>query len=65
MNEYKIYFEIYGKKMQVTISAENENEAKFILFSKITFHKIELVEYPDVKRNVGDVPDILKQMFGM
>lgn len=39
--KYKVYFEIYGKKMQTEIFAENEQKAKEIVKSKIIFHKIE------------------------
>ncbi len=38
--EFKIFFEIYGKKLQTTISAKSEDKAKELIRSKIIFHKI-------------------------
>ena len=55
MNQYKIYFEFFGRKMKTTITAKNESEAKQILARKIIFHKVEKKE-PDG----GPVVDFLK-----
>jgi hypothetical protein len=41
MNEYTLYFSLYGKKMKTTVSASSEQEAKQIVRDKIVFHKIE------------------------
>lgn len=41
MTEYKIYFELYGKKMQTVIKADNKEQAKEKIKSKIIFHRIE------------------------
>ena len=40
MKEYKIYFEIFGKKMRTKLDAESIEDAKLELFNKITFHKV-------------------------
>ena len=37
---YEVYFEIYGKKMKVTINANSEHDAKHLIMGKIVFHKI-------------------------
>lgn len=37
---FKVYFEIYGKKMKTTIQADTEAEAKDIIRNKIIFHKV-------------------------
>jgi type II secretory pathway component PulF len=49
MNEYKIYFEIFGKKLKTTIFADSENEAKQKLLNKITWHKIEKAKSKEVE----------------
>ena len=41
MNNYTLYFSLYGKKMKTTVSANSEQEAKQIVKDKIVFHKIE------------------------
>ena len=42
INEYEIYFEVYGKKMKVKVSAQTEKDAKQKVKDKIIFHKIEV-----------------------
>lgn len=39
--KYKIYFEIYGKKLVAEIDARNETDAEYKLRGKIQIHKIE------------------------
>lgn len=39
MKKFKVYFEIYGKKLCTTVSAVSEHDAKNIVSSKIKFHK--------------------------
>ena len=40
MENYVIYFEIFGKKLKVTILAENEVAAKQAVLDKVKFHKV-------------------------
>jgi hypothetical protein len=47
MKNYKIYFEIYGKRLVTTVSAENQEHAKQIIVNKIIFHKIILTDDND------------------
>lgn len=56
MNEYTIYFEIYGKKMKTKVLANTKEEAKEIIRSKIIFHKIE-------NESGFDIPEFLKNIF--
>lgn len=56
MNEYKVYFEIFGKKMVTTIWADSREKAKEIVRSKIIFHKID---------NKDDTLDNLMNIFGL
>ena len=41
MKDYIVYFELFGKKMKTTVSAENKQDVKEYIESKIIFHKIE------------------------
>jgi len=57
MIEHVIYFELYGKKMKCTITAESKEDAVNILKDKIKVVKIE------VAHNNG--LEYLKNMFGI
>lgn len=41
---YKVYFEIYGKKMVATVTADAEWEAKEFIRERIRFDKIEKID---------------------
>jgi len=56
MTNYKIFFEIFGKKMMTEIEAESKYEAIEILKEKIKIHKIRTVDAQVEK---------LKNIFGM
>lgn len=58
--KYKVWFEIYGKKMITVINANNETDAKTKIKSKIHFHKIEKIEEPR-----DNVAEYLMNMFNM
>lgn len=60
MNEYYVYFEIYGKKMKTRIYAANEDLAKGEVKNKIIFHKVVEVE----DHSDGDVFEDLMNLFG-
>jgi hypothetical protein len=55
--KYKVYFEIYGKKMQTETSAGSDEEAMENIANKIIFHKIERVGGDEALNN-------LKSIFG-
>ena len=38
--QYKVFFEVFGKKMQTTVMADNKNEAKRKVLEKVKFHKV-------------------------
>ena len=60
MNEYRIYFEIYGKKMKTTIQARSLSEAKDNLKSKLKILKVEkLPNFTD------QLPQEFKDIFGI
>ena len=56
MNEYKILFKVYDKKMQCNIKASTEKEA----YQKL-LKKVEIVKIKKVDQQVEN----LKKMFGM
>jgi hypothetical protein len=56
---YKVYFEIYGKKLATTIKADSPDMAKEIIKSKIQFHKIDLIPGENIFGGAGDFFDEL------
>lgn len=58
MKKYTVKFEIFGKKMQTVIEAENQFRADMKLREKLRVHSI--VEIP-----TDPMVDKLKSMFGM
>ena len=54
MKEFTVYFEIYGKKMKTTVTAESEIEARILIRNSITFHKVVLSE-DSTLRNLKDI----------
>jgi ASC-1-like (ASCH) protein len=57
MKTYIVYFEIFGKKMKTEVKAHDPAKARQKVIDKLIFHKVE------VKDNVGDIPDIFKDIF--
>lgn len=63
--KYRVFFEIYGKKMQTEIEASSEAEAKAQVMGNIKFHKV--INITDAKREIiKDIEslDFLKDLFG-
>lgn len=61
--KYKVYFELFGKKMQTEVYAKSEIQAREIIECKIIFHKIEEVIEPKINDN--SMFNSLKDLFGM
>lgn len=57
MKEFKVYFEIYGKKMQCIIKCSSQTEIFPCIASKINIHKIE-------EQN-EDFENTLKEFLGL
>lgn len=53
MKKYKVYFELFGKKMRTVVEAESEWYAKDEICDSIIFHKVELID--GVNDTVNDV----------
>ena len=58
---YKVYFEIYGKKKFMRISAKNEQEAKERAINLVS---MAVIIY-DVKRDVDPKVENLMNLMGM
>ena len=43
MKQFRVHFEMYGRKMKTTISATNPAAAKRAVIDKIKFHKVERI----------------------
>jgi len=54
MKDYTVFFEVFGKKLKVTILAENEAKAKQSVLDKIKFHKVEVS-----KTEFNEAPDLM------
>lgn len=63
MKNYTIYFELYGKKMKTTVSAESKEKAKDVVRNKIYFHIVEEIKPPPP--NDSDVVNDIFGIFGM
>jgi hypothetical protein len=50
---YKVFFEVYGKKLMKKVYAENMADAKAKIFRDIIFHKIEPEN--DILKNIFDI----------
>lgn len=59
MNTYKVYFQIYGRKMVVEVHAESFEGAEQEVLDAVKFDKVTFVKYDD------DALDQLKNIFGM
>ena len=56
MNTYKIYFQIYGRKMVARVTANSPEEARQIILGKVQFDKVVCEDDP---------VEELKEMLGM
>jgi hypothetical protein len=63
---YKVYFQLYGKKMKASVIASSPEEAKEMVINEIEFDKVVVVNVieNDVKNNDPTV-EHLKNMFGL
>lgn len=67
ISKYKIYFTIYGKKMQTIIEAESEFDAECQLRNKIAIDKVETLSSRDDGKEPhyedNDILNTLKDIF--
>ena len=61
LKPFRVYFSLYGKKMQATVEAYNESDAKARIRDKVVFHAVREEAQEDV---AGDMPDFMKSIFG-
>ena len=60
--KFKVYFEIYGKKMCSTVKARNATEVKEQVKNRIEFHRIEEVPEGTI---FDDSLEYLKDIMGL
>lgn len=56
MKTFRLWFEIYGKKLKVETDAPTEAEARSKVRNSIKFHKVE-----EVRKT--DIPDFIEDIF--
>lgn len=61
---YKVYFQLYGKKMKINIDADTQEEAKQKIKDSIIFDKIVQVN-DNITDNDNDVFKNLKNIMGI
>jgi hypothetical protein len=54
MKDYKVFFEIGGKKLKTTVTAKDEYDARAKVRAMINFVKIEEVDVPDFTDTLAD-----------
>ena len=66
MKNFKVYFEVFGKKMKTTINASSKEDAENKVRNKIIFHKVEReVTHKQESPPKFEVPDIFKDIFNL
>ena len=65
MENFDVWFEIYGKKLKTTVCAETEKDVQNIIKNKIVFHKIEKIPIFKPNPNNDKTFEDLLDMFGM
>jgi hypothetical protein len=66
MKKFKVYFEIYDKKMVTTVEAENEEEAKKAVFKRIIFHDVKTItdSERDIVNRIDETLDKIVNFIG-
>lgn len=61
MKKFRVYFEVYGKKMVTTVEAATSDEAKNAVYQKIIFHDVKCV--PETEKDlVNRIEDTLDKI---
>jgi len=61
MAKYKVYFEIYGKKLKTTVEAKTAEHAKELIRSKIQFNHIA---FEDTQSEIDFIKGFFKDWNG-
>ena len=64
MRNFKVYFELYGKKMTTTIQAENMTTAQQKVKDSIKFHKTVPIDEDKDWNDILDMMEKAKDIFG-
>jgi len=62
MRNYKVYFEIYGKKILVKVTAKSEEQAKEKVINNLKFNKIEKDEKNYFNKSMDLLDDIIDKL---
>ena len=62
MKKHIVYFEMFGRKMRIEVTAYNQEHAKQQVIDKITFHKIEEVKHAS-NFNTDSLPEGMRDIF--
>lgn len=65
MKEYKVYYEIFSKKMMSTIKAYNSEDAAIIVRKNLVILKTDPIEQEEEPTSKDPVVDMLRKIFGM
>lgn len=60
--KFKVLFELYGKKMQTTVIAKDEHDARMQVLNKIVFHSVRFESFVNEE---DDALDALKKIFNL
>ena len=65
MKKYKIYFTLYGRKMQAVVEAKDRDTAEYVLRGKIQIDKIEEIrpETGDNSTGMPSMPEGFSEIF--
>jgi len=61
MKQFRVFFELYGKKMQCTIECKSKTDVFDCITNKINIHKIEEMSKEEA---YSGALDSLKDLFG-
>jgi hypothetical protein len=65
MPDYNIYFEIFGHKKKMTVTAHDETAAKEMLKNKVTTLYLNIIRLEQVKPEDDEMVSRLKNLFNI
>ena len=65
MKEYKVYYEIFSKKMMSTVKAYNAEDAALIVRKNLVIIKADPIEPEETPLSEDPAINMLRNLFGM
>ena len=65
MKEYKVYYEIFSKKMMSTVKAYNAEDAAMIVRKNLVILKTDPIEPEEASLSEDPAVNMLRNIFGM